>query len=323
MHYNIDQTNDTRTLDFHRFILFYRHEWTPEWSFNSEVELEHNLVKDGHGELELEQAYVDFHPGNVIGFRAGVVLAPIGIYNLLHEPPTFLSVERPDYAKVIIPTTWFGNGLTVYGHWKDFRYNLTVMEGLNRDGFSLGSGLRGGRQKGYKANADDLLKSFRVDYTGFDGATVGLSYSLNDAYRENQDPIGYNLFEIHARYENNGIHSSFEYANIQFDNYSIGPDETRVNSSGGYYIELGYNVSRLLDLNTKIIPWFRWTDYNTASETEPAAALDEEYHYQKWLAGVAIEPIESVSFKVDYGVKTNQLTNDETQLLNLGVGYMF
>ena len=59
------------------------------------------------GELELEQAYVDFLIARQFNVRAGMLLAPVGIINERHEPPVFHGVERPFVDTVIIPTTWF------------------------------------------------------------------------------------------------------------------------------------------------------------------------------------------------------------------------
>ena len=65
LHWNIandaDGNSTKNTLDFHRFIIYYGYNWTEKWSFKSEVELEHNFVADGEGELELEQAFVNYH----------------------------------------------------------------------------------------------------------------------------------------------------------------------------------------------------------------------------------------------------------------------
>jgi hypothetical protein len=316
LHYNVDQTNEKKSLDFHRFVLFYGYEWTPQWSLTAEVELEHNYVKSGQGELELEQAFVDYHPNAHFGFRAGVVLAPVGIINLTHEPPTFLSVERPDYSSVIIPTTWFGNGAAIYGTLNEIEYNLTIMESLNGDAFSPSSGIRGGRMKGYKSNAEELMTTLRVDYAGLPGTRLGFSYSMTNAVRSDADPIGINLFEFHAQHQSNNMYSVFEIGNISYSDYEV-------ESSFGYYVDLGYNIGSFFDLDSQIIPWFRWTDYNTANATVTGGDLDEMYHFQKWLLGVAFKPIDQVVFKLDYGVRTNQLDDEDTKLLNLGVGYMF
>ena len=55
---NADGNSTKNEIDFHRFIIYYGYNWTDKWSFKSEVELEHNYVKDGNGELALEQAYI-------------------------------------------------------------------------------------------------------------------------------------------------------------------------------------------------------------------------------------------------------------------------
>ena len=75
LHYNSNVQGDinaTKKLDFHRFIIYYAASFTEAWSFFSEMELEHNFVNDGEGELELEQAFVEFRSDKG-GFKAGVI----------------------------------------------------------------------------------------------------------------------------------------------------------------------------------------------------------------------------------------------------------
>jgi hypothetical protein len=67
------------------------------------------------GELELEQAYVDFLLSRRFNVRAGMLLMPIGLINERHEPPVFYGVERPFVDTVIVPTTWFEVGAGVHG----------------------------------------------------------------------------------------------------------------------------------------------------------------------------------------------------------------
>ena len=122
-----------QAFDFHRFVLFFGHAFNERWSFKSEVEIEHNFVQGGHGELELEQAYIDWRPSELIGLQAGVLLAPVGYINENHEPVLFNAVERPDYQKYIIPTTWFANGVALYGASHGLEYKLQIMDGLNGD----------------------------------------------------------------------------------------------------------------------------------------------------------------------------------------------
>ncbi len=318
LHYNVatpEGGESKKTLDFHRFVLFYSYAFSEKWSFKAEVELEHNLVKDGQGELELEQAYVNYHHADWFGFQAGVVLPSAGLINEYHEPPLFFGVERPEYHNKIIPTTWFGNGLSVYGNVEGFDYKFTVMEGFNADGFSASSALRGGRMKGYKADAEELLYNFRVDYLGLPGLKIGASYSYNNA-KGDSIKNAINLIEGHAQYKANNVHAVFEFGNISFD-------KGQIESAMGYYFDLGYDVSDLLGIETKLIPFARYTDYNTANSVVGGGDLEEMYHFKKWMVGLSILPVDQVVFKIDYGQRTRQLDDAKTDLFNLGVGYMF
>lgn len=320
LHYNSTSTegsSPSKTLDFHRFVMFISHSWTEQWSFKAEVELEHNFVKNGQGELELEQAYINYHHSSLFGLQVGVVLPSVGLLNEYHEPPLFLSVERPDYAKHIIPTTWFGNGLSVYGRLPSISYKLTVMEGLDATKISPSSGIRAGRLKGYKSPADELLYNARIDYIGLPGIKAGLSISSTKAMGNDVDiDIPVNLFEIHAQLEKMNVIAVVEYGNIA---YGAGDLE----ASSGYYADLGYNLSGILGLKGDLIPWGRISNYNTASATVNGGAEIEEHLYSKWMTGLTFKPIKEVCFKVDYGVKTNSLSEKETTLINLGAGYQF
>jgi hypothetical protein len=318
LHYNysIEEGEDaSKTLDFHRFVVFFSHAWSEKWSFQSELELEHNFVEEGQGELELEQAYVNYHHEDWLGFRAGVVLVGAGLLNEYHEPPTFLGTERPDYHNVIIPTTWFGNGLALYGTYNDFNYKFTVMEGLDADGFSAESGIRGGRQKGFKADAENLLFNLRVDYMGIPGLKAGLSYTYNEAKGDSiVNPI--NLIEGHLRLAKHNIIINAEFGNIDYSN-------GEVRTSRGWYLDIGYNFAVLLDWESQLIPFFRYQDINTAAATVGGGDSEREYHNKLWMAGLTYKPIEQVVFKVDYSRNTNELSEGKTDFFNIGVGYMF
>ena len=170
LHYNSNiqgDINATKKLDFHRFIIYYAASFTEAWSFFSEMELEHNFVNDGEGELELEQAFVEFRSDKG-GFKVGVILPTAGLLNEYHEPPLFLSVERPEYSKYVIPTTWFANGFSFnYKLMDGLKLRVALLEDLNGEG--VGAGFRSARGKGYKTTAYDWTKNFSAEYTGLLG----------------------------------------------------------------------------------------------------------------------------------------------------------
>lgn len=318
LHYNNEtvEGQPTKTmLDFHRFVLFFSYNWNDKWSFKSEVELEHNFVQSGQGELELEQAYINYHHDDYLGFQVGVVLPSIGFINENHEPPLFFGVERPEYHIRIIPTTWFGNGAALYGQYSGFNYKFVVMEGLNSDKFTASSGIRAGREKGYKPEADRLLYNLRIDYENIPGLRFGSSVSYNDAKGDSTN-IPVSILEFHAKYQTSNLYSVFEIG-------YIGYDQSNVESSFGYYFDLGYNVASLVDWNSKLIPFIRYSDTNTASDVISNENLEKAYRLKQWMIGLSFEPISQIVFKLDYGQRIRELDNQKTTLFNLGAGYMF
>jgi hypothetical protein len=110
VHYNnLDGSggaSDKEEIDLHRFVLFVGHEFNEDIRFFSEIEYEHGVAGDGQvGEVEVEQAYVEFDLNDRHLARTGVALLPVGIINETHEPTTFYGVERNPVEKDIIPAT--------------------------------------------------------------------------------------------------------------------------------------------------------------------------------------------------------------------------
>ena len=317
LHWNRELDKDGETtknlMDFHRFIIYYGYNWTEEWSFKSEVELEHNFVQDGDGELELEQAYVNYHTDKW-GFQGGVILPTVGLLNEYHEPPLFFSVERPDYSKYIIPTTWFGNGFAFYGNAADFNLRIALMEDLEGEGIST-SGIRGARGKGYKTTGYSLVKNLSAVYTGINGLRLGGSLTLNDA-PINDEPdtsISVQMFEVNAKYNANNIYAVFEYGQNSFEGNNF---TSPLKTSSGYYLDLGYNIGSMVNCN-KLIPWLRVSNVSTDVDTDSKIT-----DYMR--LGLTWWPIDNVAFKMDYGTKTIKSdTDNPTTQINLGIGYNF
>lgn len=313
-------------FDFHRFVLFAGYQFNEKWSFNSEFELEHNFVKSGQGELELEQAFVEYAPTDAFYAQAGVLLASVGLLNENHEPAKFLTVERPVYSKYIIPTTWFGNGVAVGGLINGMiDYKLILLEGLDDRKFGTG-GLRGGRQKGYKPSLETILVNGRVDYAGIPGLKAGISVSVNELVNDVHADIDtlqhhYNratLFEVHARYKANNIFFSGEFGTVAYD--AIDGRAGKLENSQGFYAYLGYNVASFWNAsNLEVYPFIGYGIHDKSGKID-VKSKNEKSDFQ-W--GVTLLPIKNVAIKTDFGITSNAENDDKTFQFNAGVGYDF
>jgi len=149
MHANFNLDTDEDIFDIHRFVLYLGYDFNDWIRFNSEIELEHAFVSDDSGgELGLEQAYIELLLNDAVNVEVGRILTPMGIINRKHEPISFNGVERPSYAKYVIPTTWSSDGIGILGSLTPWwRYKAYIVGGLDGSQFNAIDGIRKGRIK--------------------------------------------------------------------------------------------------------------------------------------------------------------------------------
>ena len=307
LHYN--NIEDSEAIDFHRFVLFFGHEFSDKIRFFSELEVEHSLAGDGKpGEVELEQAYIEMDLTDDTALKAGLFLVPVGIINETHEPNTFYGVERNPVEKNIIPATWWEAGGSI---------NTRFAEGWSAD-FAIHSGLnvpttdskafliRSGRQKVAKANADSLAYTARIKYTAVPGLELAASYQIQDDVTQGALNAGANLFTAHATYEKGGFGLRALYAMWDIDGAdaaAIGRDEQE-----GFYLEPSYKINEKFGVFARYNAW----DNNAGD------AADTEKRQSN--IGLNYWPHENVVFKVDV---ENRMGAQDGSGFNLGVGYQF
>jgi hypothetical protein len=108
-------------FDGARLVLLPTYQFTDSIIFNAEIEFEHagsgfDADDKLHGTAEVEQAWIDFRISPYFNIRSpGIDLVPVGYINLHHEPTLFYSVNRPELANGLVPTTWTAPGTSIYG----------------------------------------------------------------------------------------------------------------------------------------------------------------------------------------------------------------
>ena len=294
-----------RELDFHRFVLFFNHEFSSNIRFFSELELEHSLAGDGKpGEVELEQAYIQFDLSDNSQLNAGLFLIPVGILNETHEPTTFYGTERNPVEKNIIPTTWWEGGLMLSGQSDSgFSYDLALHSGLN-----AGTNIRSGRQKVAEANARNLAVTGRVKYTGSAGLELAASVQVQDDLT--QDPLdnidGATLVETHAVWNTGGFTAKALYARWDID--GVGAETAGEDTQDGGYLEVAYKLSPSFGVFARHNVW---DNGGTAIDTEKAQSD----------VGINYWPHEDVVVKLDYQAQDENAGDSDG--VNLGIGYQF
>jgi cell division protein FtsB len=331
-----DGTPSGRTdeLDFLRAIFYFGYKFNDRWLFNSEIEYEH-ASSGAEGEVSVEFAYIDHLYRPELNFRFGLVLVPMGFLNELHEPTVFLGARRPDVERVIIPSTWRENGVGVFGDVGPWSYRSYVINGFDGSGFSA-SGLRGGRQKGSKAAAEDFAWVGRLDYTGTPGLLAGVSAYLGDSGQGITGPggeeigVGTTIYEGHLEWkwrglELRGLATRAEVDDVRELNAALGltGDGSVGEELEGYYLQLGYDLlARSAAGERALIPYLRYESYDTQSEVPDGFSRDPARDVESWTLGVAYRPIDRLIFKLDYLDYTDGADTAVDQL-NVALGYVF
>lgn len=315
-HYNnLDEGQNE--MDLHRFVLLFGHQFTDSVRFFSEFEVEHSVAGEGkNGEVEIEQAYIEWDIAQNQRAKAGLFLVPVGIMNETHEPDTFYGVERNKVEAEIIPATWWETGAAIGGEIAPgLSYDLAVHSGLFMDGTAR---IRDGRQKGSEAVAEDLALTGRIKYTGIAGLELGVTLQHQQDVFQGQtfsgvSDISATLFEGHAAYQNGPFQLRALYAFWDFDddiNAVTGRDDA--DEREGFYIEPS------LRINDQLGVFARYSEYD-----EVRAAATDDMQFAQIDFGLNYWLTETVVLKADYQIQDAPRSRTEADGFNLGVGWSF
>jgi hypothetical protein len=332
------------SFDQQRFVPFFYSDITDRLKVASEVEIEHGIrskSNDGSGiEVSLEFATIDYLLRAPINFRAGIILLPVGKFNLLHDSPLNDLSDRPLVATAIIPSTLSETGAGFYGTAYPTRlskldYELYVTQGFNgyrTDGtpvITSDAGLRDARQR--VSTVDDGLDNNngkavvgRVAFSPILGVEVGGS-----GYFGSYDPASKRPLSIWAAdwtfqrgpFELIG-EAAWVYAR---DNNRTLTGGFALDANGrplprrmdGYYVQGNYHFlpqflrrwapSYFTEAST-FTAVVRWDDINTNSEFSDTKR-------ERLTLGLNFRPVEDTVFKADYQFnfedgKNNRIRND-------------
>ncbi|TNF01568.1 MAG: porin, partial [Gammaproteobacteria bacterium] len=318
VHYNNltsdNSDNSKDEFDLHRFVLFFGHQFNDDLRFFSELEVEHNVAGEGkNGEVEIEQAYIEYDYAQHHRAKAGVFLMPVGIINETHEPDTFYGVERNNVEKDILPATWWEAGAMFSGELaQGLSYDAGVHSGLYINPMDGKYKIRDGRQKASEAKGDDLAYTGRLKYTGVPGLELAATVQYQSDLWQGEtfggeDEADATLWEAHAIYNSGPFGIRALYAHWDIDD-AIEAVKAGADEQEGFYIEPSYRLSPKLGLFARYSEWD-----NQAGDSSDTEKEQYDIGVNYWLA-------ENVVLKADY-MRQEVEVGDELRGFNLGVGW--
>lgn len=279
------------TFDQHRFIPFIYAEVTDRLHVSSEIEFEHGGQVPGNGEIKLEYATMDFSFTEAFKFRGGVILSPLGAFNLLHDSPLNDLTERPTVSRQIIPSTLSESGMGFLGTFYPSdqavaTYEVYLVNGFNDNVINSAGQLRirSGRGSQEKDNNKNKALVGRFGFSPRLGINLGASFHTGkyDASDNNRLTIlaldtkmTHHIFELQGEY----AHAS---ANGVSGNQQGAYAQTNIHFLHDHFLPGS--------VFTGIARW-DWVDYNTAIGGDSEQGLT---------VGLNFRPVEDAAFKLDY-----------------------
>ena len=328
--------------DFLRLVVYLGYKFTDRIVFNSEIEFEHgstggSTASSGSGSVSVEFAALDFLWKRQINARAGLLLLPMGFVNEIHEPPFFNGVQRPETEVRIIPSTWRENGAGIFGRLAEsLEYRAYVVTGFNARGFS-DAGVRGGRQNGNRALAEDLAVVGRLDWTPTPELLVGGSFYLGDSGQDQEvggvdvPDASLTVFEVHGQYRRGPLEARALFAMSSLSdardlNLALGRARNRpiADKMLGGYAEIAYDVwPRLFgDAEKSLTPFLRVEYVDTQYEVPSGFSPNRRNSYWLYTPGISFKPHPNVVLKLEYRNFAPR-AGERPDELSIGMGFAF
>lgn len=307
-----DGISEGFSMELRRFNIFLFSSIGSRIRFISELEFE-----DGAEEIALETALVDFIVNPSFVVRAGVLLPPVGAFNVNHDSPRWDFIERPLVSTEIIPATLSEVGFGAHGRLFPRGFSVTydayLTNGLG-DGVILNEAgrtrLASGKGTGLVAgdNNGRPALSGRVGVQRRMLGELGLSYyggTYNTFRVEGQEVDvrrGVSLVALDLSTEVRSVSLRGELALAWID---VPKDlrETFGERQWGFHVDAVVPVFRprirgLTDPVVSVIARFERVDFNQGSFASTDDAIGDEI--DAFTAGLSFRPVAGTVFKANY-----------------------
>ena len=324
-----------------RLVPFIYADITDRIKFATEIEIERggtNAPQTGDGSLQIEFAQLDYLVNEAINTRAGLLLMPVGKFNLLHDSPLNDLVDRPMVSRIIIPSTWFEAGAGIYGSLypssrSKLDYEVYAVNGMSQTAGGITDlGVRNTRGSVSRDRDDSKNVVGRLAFSPRLGIEVGGS-GYHGQYKPSAGAVGagrISIFALDWTLQRGPFEIIGESAWARISNNN----DTGVAGSGigpagmqGYYIQGNYHFmpeflkkwapSHFTHASTftAVVRWEQ-VDTDTDNRTRnPPNTVGNRRELERLTLGLNFRPIEDTVFKFDWQFNTQK---DALGLVNAG-----
>lgn len=350
-------------FDLSHVVISFSYDFGKGWKLNTEIEFEHGgtgttyeienaetgeyetEIEKG-GEIALEQFWIEKSFAPELNLRKGHIIVPVGLTNQYHLPTEFFSVLRPEEESSLIPCTWHETGISLWGKYSDWRYEIQFLAGLDADRFGNANWISGASVSPYEFKiANSYAGAFRIDNYSIKGLRIGASSyfgnsgnnSLKSDRYKNADITGQvTVGALDAVYDDHNliVRGNLLYGHLS-DSYDISSKNKTLPSASpsprtdvasdvlSYYLEAGYNILSFFPKvkDERLYIYGHYGYYNSMYKTADKITAKPWCEKTIISGGFNYFPMKEIVIKGEYSFrKFNDPYNNEPTV-SLGIGY--
>ncbi|MDH4087543.1 MAG: hypothetical protein OEV27_08860 [Nitrospira sp.] len=308
-----------------RLVPFIFADITDRVKFATEIEIERGGTNSpqGDGTIQVEFAQLDYLIDERINLRGGILLMPVGKFNLLHDSPLNDLVDRPMVSRLIIPSTWFEAGAGIYGTFypsalSKIDYELYAVNGMTQTaGAVTDLGIRGARGSVSRDRDDSKAIVGRLAFSPMLGIEIAGS-GYHGQYKPSTATVGsgnIDIFAVDWTLQRGPFELIGEAAWTRIsNNNATGVAGNAIGPAGmfGYYVQGNYHFmpeilkrlapSHFSDAST-FTATVRWEQIDTDTDNRTvggANTLGNRRELDRLTVGLNFRPVEDMVFKINW-----------------------
>jgi hypothetical protein len=308
-----------------RLVPFIFADITDRIKFATEIEIERGGTNSpqGDGTIQIEFAQLDYLVDERINLRGGILLMPVGKFNLLHDSPLNDLVDRPMVSRIVIPSTWFEAGAGIYGTFypttlSKLDYELYAVNGMTQTAGAISDlGVRSARGSVSRDRDDSKAIVGRLAFSPMLGIEIAGS-GYHGQYKPSTATVGsgnIDIFAVDWTLQRGPFEVIGESAWVRIsNNNATGVVGNGIGPAGmfGYYIQGNYHFmpeflkriapSHFSDAST-FTATLRWEQVDTDTDNRTVGGgntLGNRRELDRLTVGLNYRPIEDTVFKVNY-----------------------
>lgn len=333
------------------------------WTLGTEIEFEHGGTESAveieeeetgeyeteverGGEVALEQFWIQKSWSKAVNLRMGHIIVPVGATNKYHMPNEFFTTYRPEGENSIFPCTWHQTGVSLWGRFKNWSYEIQFLPGLEADLFGAKNWINKGSTSPYEFDiANSYATAIRIDNHSIQGLKIGISgyygkTAANSLKKYKYNEISGNLLigTIDFRYDAHNciVRGNFDYGylsdsevitrlNKTLGNNSVSSQTSVASNAMAIAVEAGYDIFSQIKWmrakNKKLYMFGRYEYYDSMFKTQGGVIDNPCWERQKITLGFNYKPISDIIIKGEWSnrIFKSQFNNEPT--ISLGIAY--